>query len=152
MKKLFAAILLNVTFFGSIYFSSTELLAQSPSPSSDTVTTVETTEFSGELVKIDGNTLSIQVDDEIKVVNVSIGTSVKRNTANVTLSELKPGDKLTVQQTSDSQVVSVEGVDGGIFDTSKWLIPLLVLIAMAGVVGWMLMKKENKSHIKTTVS
>ena len=114
---------------------------------------VQTTEIKGEVLGKQGQVLTIATDNgnTTKQVTIPQNITITRNTVGATMNDIQPHDIVTLRQ-SNGQVLSLDATAGSVFDFGKWALPILILAILAGLIIWFLMKRANKSHIKTTVA
>jgi hypothetical protein len=109
----------------------------------------QSTSVSGEVLRIQGNTLTIETPDGIREVTVPENILLRRNTMEANISDIQPGDDVTINQSANGELLSVNATAGEVVDWSRWLIPITAgAIAVAGLAWWA-SKRANKPHIKT---
>jgi hypothetical protein len=118
-----------------------------PSPE---VTNVQPTQTTGEVVRRENNVLTVKTGNEVKQISIPDNVKVTRNTFGGNIADIKPNDEVTITE-ANGMVLSVEATSGKLFDFGKWLIPMLVLGLIAVLALWFILKRANKSHIKTTM-
>lgn len=123
-----------------------ETTASPPSEIND----VQIETFSGEVQRRDGSVLTVRTDEGTKQVTVPAGVNISRNTQEATIDEIMPNDRVSITQTSDGQVLAVDATVGEVFDIGKWALPLLGIGLLTAIILWMLLRRANRSHIKTT--
>lgn len=150
-RNILLSIALLIIMCGGVGVSNQISYAQSEVPliSPTTVQDVQTTEIKGEVLKHDGQTLTVDTDSGTKQVPLSDTISVKKNTVEVGISEIKPGDSVTITQSQIGEVLSIDATAGEIFDWGKYLVPLLIVAVILAFLVWRLLKNANKPHIKT---
>jgi hypothetical protein len=143
---LLAGILLAFSLGSSQVWAQENVVEVTTTPE---VRVIETKEIKGEVVKVEGRNLTIQSsNNQTQEFNIPENIKINRNTMEAELSAIKPGDKVTINQTSDGQILSVETTSGELQDLSKWIIPIGLLAALGLGAGY-LMKQARKPHIKT---
>jgi|GEM_PF-6063221 len=127
---------------------------QSPVLSASPTTAVEnvqTMQIQGNVLVRNNNVITVKTNDETKQITIPSDIKVIRNTMGSKVEDIQPNDRVTVTQTSDGKVLSVDSTAGNVSDFGKWAVPVLI-IALVGVMGVLtLIKKGHKSHIKTTI-
>lgn len=110
----------------------------------------QTTTIEGRALWVSGNMLTLEMDDNSALdVSVPENIAVSRDNSQARVSEIQPGDSVTLVQGSDGRVLSVSAVTGDLIDLGQWALPLLVLGLLAGLVIWWLVSRANSSHIKS---
>lgn len=122
---------------------------ESMGPGEPEVRTIETREMEGEVLRITGSTLVMKTGDETRELIVGSGVAVERNGIGASLSDVQPGDTVTVLESQSGEVLSVNATTRAYADWTKWLIPLLLVAGIIGIVVFMAVKSAGKSHIKT---
>lgn len=150
LQKLFA-VLFSAVFavaVGTLY--PTHGLAQDNSQVED----VNTSQITGEVLKINQENeqtrLTIKSNNETKEITVPSGISVKKNTFETQIGEIKPGDIVTITTTQQDQVLGVSATSGGLADFGRWGIPTALLGALALIGLILYIQRSNKGRIKTT--
>ena len=111
--------------------------------------TINTNEYSGKVLKVEGDKLTIDTSEGAKEFTVPNNIRVERNSSDVSLDQLKAGDKVTVRA-DGSDALSVSSTAGSLIDK---LIKAAVVAAVALVVLfliWRMIQRRNKGFIKTT--
>jgi hypothetical protein len=123
----------------------TPVLAQNNTPQ-----TVETEQYTGQLTKKENNTLSITKDNTVNQYNVVSEIKIKRDGTSSSLDKLQAGDMLLVTQNKNTkELLSVDVVSKGILDNSMVAIAIIIgLLLLAGLLYY-LMRKSDKSIIRT---
>lgn len=112
-------------------------------------TNVQTNKITGEVLKIDGNRLTVKTDTETREFLVPNNIKITRDTNDVKLEEIKPEDRVTLTQDSFGQLLAVEIISEETQDLLKYLIPLTILLLVALGLIWYFVQKNNKGKIKT---
>jgi hypothetical protein len=122
----------------------------SPSPTSSDVTSIDKVEYSGEVTKIDGRTLTIDTSAGTKQVTVPDNLQVKKNGYDSKLEEIKVNDKVAFAQSSGGELLSLSATSAEVTDFSKRAIPFVIGgLVLLGLIFYLLAQR-NKGHIKTT--
>lgn len=111
---------------------------------------VQTNQVQGEVLRIDGNTLTVR-DEQGSTQQITVDENIllRRNTLEAQVSDLQPGDDVTIVQAEDGQILSVNATAGEVIDWGRWLVPLAIgAVVLLGLVWWTV-KKSNQPHVKT---
>jgi len=101
--------------------------------------------FSGTVTQ-NGPTLILHASDGDHQVTVAPGSPVLRDGKTTTVDKLKKGDKVTATLNAQGVATRLDARSGGTSagDVLKWLIPLLILLAVAAFVVWWLMSRNRR--------
>lgn len=108
-----------------------------------------TTKDTFELTKINGNKLTLLKDDKTQEVDASGDIKVTKNAVTAKVSDLKPKDQITVTKDSNGNLISIEAVAREVFDTSYYVVPIIIGLSLVGLIGYLVYRQMNKGHIKT---
>jgi hypothetical protein len=128
--------------------SATASSTPSPSP-----TTLQTQELSGEVVRLEGNILTLKTDTETKELMLNGQIKVTRDGELVGKDQVKPGDKVKATIDQDTgQVLTLEATSAKQAGLANWILPVLIGLALlAGLLYW-LMNRQKTGQIKTTTT
>ncbi len=130
----------------SVISSSTAMPVNRMTPDSKIVTTAE---FKGDISRIENNKLFVTKDDVTKEYTVPAAISIKKDSFNSSLQNLKVGDSLTVRESNNGSIISIDAISSQVFDYSKFLIPGVIVALLALCLGYYFYNKSNKGHIQT---
>jgi hypothetical protein len=142
MKKIVATLAL---FMFSILSINPQLLQAQQSPQQ-----LETTQISGEVMKIENDTITIQSDNGMQQMQISNNINITRNGMGAQVQDLKPGDNITVTQTTAGVVLGVESTSQTVEDIMQMAIPIIIGLILLAIVATIAYKKSNKGFIKTS--
>lgn len=137
--------------FAFILLESFPVNAQNDiSPTVSDTKNIQTTQTSGEVLKIEGKTITINTSSGVKKITVPEGIKVTKNSGQATANEINPRDMVTVT-TNNGEVLSIDATSGQLIDTGKMLIPIVIgAILLLGLLYY-LWRKSQRGHIKTDV-
>lgn len=133
-----------------LVFNSGLALAQTPPVSSPGIQEVESSRIAGQVVKVQGETATINTRDGIKQVNIPSDVSVTKNGNNIRPSDLQPGDGIVVTRTGQGEVLSVDAISGNVLDWTKWVFPVGVGILIIGLIAFLAWQRMRRDYIRTT--
>lgn len=150
------------TFMFCVLFSPS-VIAQSATPANTStpsatrqadmpseIRNVETREVKGQIIKVEGNRATLQSNNETMEIAIPESIAITRNAQNADRNDLKPGDQITLIQTPQGDVLSIEATEEGFIDWKTLTLPLIIGgLLLAGLL-YSLLKGANRSHIKTT--
>jgi hypothetical protein len=124
-----------------------------PSYSQAESKSVDTKEYSGEVLKLENGKITIKTENEgskeLSLSDSQGSIQIKKNNLNAKIQDIKVNDKVTFTQSSDGKLLSLTVVSGSL----SWL-PLVLGVAAAfvvlGLIFVMLVKKKSIGHIKTS--
>lgn len=103
--------------------------------------------FTGQVEQA-GRTLSIKTDGNTRQVGAAPNVRVTRNGKSAALSDIKKNDKVTITADASGAATRIDATSSsGGAGFLKWLIPLLVILALLGFVLWWLSKRRRDSFI-----
>jgi hypothetical protein len=155
----FALWISTLTIFNNSSFVTSvveidEVSAQTatPSPTSTAeVQNIPTQEISGTILRIEGQTLSVDSEDGVRTVTVNDNVSINRNGTQATFSELEVNDDVEIVQTQTGELLSVAATSSEVGTATQLAIPLL-LVGLAVIGAFLfLRRKMNAQHIKTDI-
>lgn len=151
MKKFILLFLLMISWeiFGIHFFDEKAYAQVSPSPIFSQSRDIQTTQITGEVLRREGNVLTVKTESGTKEITIPAGIKIKRNTLDAKITDIQPNDKVIITQTTGGTVLTIDVAAGNVFDFAKWGIPLLIIGIIAIFIIWRLFKSANKSHIKT---
>lgn len=151
LQILFLIISIYMVQTSNLYAQDSAITPQVPPSSPAESIQIGTAEIKGEILTVDNNSLIVKTDDgQTREFNVDGNVSVKRNTMTSSVSELKPGDGITITRSQNGEIIALSATSGEIFDWGKWLLPVIIIgLVLAFLITWFL-RQANKSHIKTT--
>lgn len=131
----------------------------SPSPESQVtptieepgVTTIAVDEITGEVMKVSGNTLTVETDGETLDLVVPSNIQITRDGQNASLTDIQPGDEVTAEVDSQTnQVLSLEVRAQDAIWNQEWLLPAIIGgLLLLGIIIW-LIRRSSRGRIKTT--
>ncbi len=129
----------------------------SPSPESTVTATptpeakdIKTQDYSGDITKIEGRTLTINTEAGVKQVNVSSNVQIKKNSLDSNFEELKVNDRVTYKVSDAGEVLSLSAASAELFDFGKYTIPAAVLLVLALFFLYKFLKGRRKGAIRTS--
>ncbi len=137
--------------FTFILLESFPVHAQNDIPPTKTDTkNVQATKIDGEVLKVQGKTITINTNNGVKKITVPEGIKITKNSGQATANEINPRDMVTVT-TNNGEVLSIDATSGQLIDTGKMLIPIVIgAILLLGLLYY-LWRKSQQGHIKTDV-
>ena len=137
----------NTNVISSISVSST---ISSTNTNSAETKIINTTQFSGDISRKEGNKIYVTKDTTTKEYSLSPNVLVKKDTFSSSFDKLQVGDFVTLKEDSRSaNVLSIEAVSKQVFDYSKFLVPGLILLIILAILAYYIFKKSNTKHIQT---
>ena len=131
----------------------------SPSPESQVtptieepgVTTIAVDEITGEVMKVSGNTLTVETDGETLDLVVPSNIQITRDGQNASLTDIQPGDEVIAEVDSQTnQVLSLEVRAQDAIWNQEWLLPAIIGgLLLLGIIIW-LIRRSSRGRIKTT--
>jgi hypothetical protein len=126
--------------------SDSSTLTSTPS----VVTTLQETVFEGEVVRVDGDKISVKGDAETKDFPVGSGIKITRDGSTTPLADIKPADKVKVTTDNNGQVLTLEATSAERSQWQKMAIPLILGgLLLLGLLWW-LFRRSQTGHIRTT--
>ncbi len=119
--------------------SAVAVAAQTPTPAPTTGGT-----FTGKVAKT--SPLTVNSNGQDRQINAAPNMTVVRDGKAATVEDLKVDDQVNVTSNPDNTVARIETTSaaksgGGI---GKWLIPLLILLALIGLIAYFLSRRKKK--------
>lgn len=119
-------------------------------PTVTEVVSINKTEFSGEITKIDGRRLTVDTSEGVKEVTVPQNVQVKKNSLDSNFDELKVNDKVAVAQSESGEVLALSATSAEIFDFGKMALPIAIGLLLLIGLFYVLFRSRSDGHIKTT--
>lgn len=110
---------------------------------------LSTSTLSGKIIKIDGNNVTVDTNNETKQISIVGDTKITRDNADVKVSDLKVNDQINAMLDQNGAVLSVASTADK--SSLAWILPLVVLGFILGVIAYLLLKKSQKGKIHTSV-
>lgn len=110
---------------------------------------LETREYSGEVLKVESDKLTIDTSEGSKEFNVPSGIRIERNASDVTIDKIKPGDKVTIKA-AGNEAVAVSVTAGSTIEKLIKFAVISALLLLLFLVLRRVIKKRNQGFIKTT--
>lgn len=125
--------------------------SSSLTPTGDSITSVETSEISGEVVKSENSTITIKTSSNTVEVPLSSNIKITRDGEVVGATSIKAGDKVTATiDSSTNQALVLEATAGETAKQQQYVLPaILGALLLLGLIFW-LVKKSQRQRIKTT--
>lgn len=137
--------------FAFILLESFPVHAQNDiSPTRTDTKNIQASKIYGEVLKVEGKTITINTNSSVKKITVPEGIKVTKNTGQANSNEINPRDMVTVT-TSNGEVLSIEATSSQLIDTGKMLIPIVIgaIILLGLLFYWW--RKSQQGHIKTDI-
>ncbi len=113
--------------------------AQTPTPAATTGGT-----FTGKISKT--SPLTVNSNGQDRQINAAPNMAVVRDGKAATVSDLKVGDQVNVTAKPDNTVSKIETTSAATSSSAgflKWLIPLLILLALIGLIAYFLSRRKK---------
>lgn len=111
---------------------------------------INTTQITGEVVKVDQTSLTIQNSSGVKEYTIPGNVSITRDSFGSSLQDLRPHDRVTLTVDDNGDVISGSATSGPLMDVSKWIIPAgLFTLAVLSLLLY-LTRRGQKEFIRTS--
>lgn len=120
--------------------SAVTVAAQTPTPAPTTGGT-----FTGKVSKT--SPLTVNSNGQDRQINAAPNMAVVRDGKAATVSDLKVGDQVNVTANPDNTVSRIETTSAATSSSAgflRWLIPLLILLALIGLIAYFLSRRKKK--------
>ena len=103
------------------------------------------TTLTGE-VRQTGDALTVRSDGQDRQIRTASNVVVTRDGQTASLADIRTGDEVSVTTNPDgtAQRIDATSTDGGGMDWARWLLPLLLALALLGLLLWFLMRRRDK--------
>lgn len=139
--------------------SQSNLNSQSSSSSSSSNTIINTSNqistqnLTGEIQSVQDKVLVLNSNGKNTSFSIPDNIKIIRNSVSAKISDLKPRDQVTIVQTMDGKIISVDSIASGeVSDFSKFAIPLLIILLLLIGLGLYFWNQNKKGKIKTTTT
>jgi hypothetical protein len=145
--------LTSTTYIQSSVGNPTSNNTQSQSRISNQVTPVATQTITGELIRIEPNTLFVSKDSQVKQYAFTNDIKVKRDGFESSINVLRIGDTLTINQSQDGQkVFSIDAISARTSDLIVWAIAAAILATIMIILAIYHLNRSKRGHIRTNTS
>lgn len=111
---------------------------------------VETDKYSGEVVELKSDSLTIEQDDgSVREFEIDEDVNVERNNMDSSYEDLEVGDKVDITTDSAGDVLKIEARSAAFDNILLYAIPVGLVLLILIVSGLYLMRSNNKGQIKT---
>ncbi|GEM_PF-4706948 len=110
---------------------------------SSSVREVQTQTFSGRVIKLDNNTITITTDNGIKQLLVPQKIRVTRNNIGTALNDIRLNDQIEVTQSAAGDILAIDALPGNAIDWSRWSISFAILGFLI-ILGTVISKQKNQ--------
>lgn len=121
-------------------------------PTTQEVTEVRTEEYTGRITRIENRSLILDTQSGSRSVNVPQNLRITKDNNSSNFESLAVNDEVTVKVDQSGQVLDLFATSASAADTSKLLVPGLVLLLLGLLAAYILARRANKGHIKTTTT
>ena len=143
----------QVIFSTNSFSSNSSTSSVSSNTITNSSTQISTQNLTGEIQSIQGNVLIVSSDGKNSSFTIPDNIKITRNSISAKISELQPRDQVTVVQTVDGKIISVDSIAAGqVSDFSKFVIPVLIILLLLVGLGLYFWNQNNKGKIKTTTT
>lgn len=127
--------------------------SSSTSSISSQIATLSIQELTGEIQSIQSNVLTVKIDDKTTDFVLPNDIKITRNTLSAKVTDLEPRDQVTIVQTGDSRIISIEASAAGqVSDASKFVIPAVIILILFIALALYFLNQSKKGKIKTTTT
>jgi hypothetical protein len=120
--------LVVVLFLTNLFFLT---FLNSSSVSAKTVS--EQPVLTGEVVNKSDTSLTLKNKDEMMVVEVADNTPLQKNWRETSVSNINVGDRVSIQQDAQGEIVSVSAISKWLIDFGDWVLPAAGLALVASI-------------------
>jgi len=112
--------------------------------------TIQVTEVAGKVLRKDSDSITIRNgQDQVQEFTVPRNIQITRNRFGSNIEGLQPNDSVNLTVDTAGQVLSIDATSGQVEDTTKVAIPVIFVLGLLAIVGYLLYKRSNKGEIKT---
>lgn len=147
----------QIIFSQSNSNSQSSQFSPSSSSSSNTILNtsaqISTQNLTGEIQSFQDKVLVVSSDGKNTSFSIPDNIKITRNSVSAKISDLKPRDQITIVQTIDGKIISVDSVAlAEVSDFSKFAIPFLIILALLIGLGLYFWNQNKKGKVKTTTT
>ncbi len=110
---------------------------------------IQVAQVKGEVLKRDSDKITIQNGDTVQEYSIPRNIKISRNTFGATVEDIQPNDNVTLTVGPTGEVLGLEATSGTVTDTGKWAVPLVLVLAILAIIGYLMYQKSTKGQIKT---
>ena len=109
MYRIWIIVLALVMSFVLNFHSGLTFAQEQASPSTS-VQEVQTNRLTGQIVKVEDSSLTVNTTEGVKEVTVPNNINISKNGNAVSKTELKPGDGVIITQSSNGEILSIDSL------------------------------------------
>jgi len=120
-----------------------------PLGASSQASSITTTDFTGRVIKIESNQITIQSGNDTRIFTIPNNISIKKNGTDVQFNDIQIDDQVTVTLDPNNLVLKLSITSGSFIDGTRIVLIGGVLVVAILAVLYFIFRNQNKGHIKT---